>query len=32
MFNMPTAGVDSASNRYEYKEHFQGVKPAGALG
>jgi len=23
-------GVDSASNRYEYQEHFQGVKAAGA--
>ena len=23
-------GVDSASNRHEYKEHFLGVKAAGA--
>jgi len=25
-------GVDSASNRNEYQEHFLGVKPAGAYG
>ena len=25
-------GVDSASNRNEYKEHFLGVKAAGAYG
>jgi len=25
-------GVDSASNRNEYQEHFLGVKVAGALG
>ena len=29
-FNMSAAGVDSASDGNEYKEHFLGVKAAGA--